>query len=115
MPSSAASKNAPKKIITKTHTRAFGALKSTVVAMCDYDLLGKVFTQGEAVLDLKDYRSFYEGIVVSEERAMEIVKDAENASIVGERSVAIAQKALGFKRGHAKKIGGVPHLQIYKV
>ncbi len=83
--------------------------------MCDHDLLGKVFTQGEAVLDLKDYRSFYEGIVVSEERAMEILKDAENASIVGERSVAIAQKALGFKRGHAKKIGGVPHLQIYKV
>lgn len=103
------------RILARIHERKRTGVTGTVLAVCDEELLGKVFTQGEAVLDLKSYRQFYEGSVVSEIQAIEMLKNAENASIVGERSVEIAQKALGLSKSHAKKIGGVPHLQVYRV
>ena len=102
-------------ILAKVHARPQGGMKRTVLALCDKELLGKVFTQGEKILDLKSYKDFYHGDAVSELQAIEMLKQADNANIVGEKSVSIAAKALGFSKTNVKKIDKIPHLQFYKV
>jgi hypothetical protein len=102
-------------LVAKIHARPYGSLKRVVVALCDKELLGKIFTQGERVLDLKNYRGFYEGNPVSEMEAVELLKMADNANIVGEKSVGIARKAFGTSPVKAKTIKKIPHLQYYKI
>ncbi|HEV8289785.1 MAG TPA: DUF424 domain-containing protein [Candidatus Norongarragalinales archaeon] len=86
-----------------------------VLAMCDENLLGKVFEQGEKVLDLKLYRSFYDGEEVSHAQAVELLRNATNANIVGKASVKAADEVQKGASKNARTIAGVPHLQIYKV
>ncbi|MCX6768129.1 MAG: DUF424 family protein [Candidatus Micrarchaeota archaeon] len=102
-------------IYAKVHERreADGRV-SSVLALCDADLLGKVFKQGDIELDLKKYESFYKGEAVDEKEAAELVRCAGNANVVGEKSVAAAEKALGSKTG-VRRVAGVPQLQIYCV
>ncbi len=85
-----------------------------VVALCDGDLLGKVLEEGGLCLDLKRSRAFYEGKKVSKEEAVELLKSAQNANIVGAKSVACAKIAFG-KTSAPLKIAKVPHLQVYRV
>lgn len=87
----------------------------TVIAACDAQLLGKVLQgEGETILDLKTYKAFY-GEKVSEERLLEMLEDAENLNLVGEKVIGVASKVLPVDASKAKKIGGVPHLQFYKL
>ncbi len=104
-----------KGITAKVHTRIVSGFQRSIVALCDTELLGKTFSQGEVVLDLKAYRSFYEGSAISEIEAIELLRNAENVNIVGEKAIAAAQKAFGAKKVSVKKIKGVPHLQFYRV
>jgi hypothetical protein len=81
-----------------------------IVTICDADLLGKVFDEGNFQLDVKE--SFYNGEKVSEEKALEIIQkmSAEDATfnIVGEKSVNCALKAGIITKEGIKKIKGVP-------
>jgi len=104
-----------KGITAKVHTRIVSGFQRSIVALCDTELLGKTFSEGERVLDLKAYRSFYEGRAISEIEAIELLRNAENVNIVGEKSVGAVQKAFGVKKASVKKIKGVPHLQFYRV
>ncbi|MEM4254920.1 MAG: DUF424 domain-containing protein [Candidatus Norongarragalinales archaeon] len=109
-------RNALKSSITaRVHLRSARGFETKILALCDTELLGKCFTQGEKTLDLKAYRSFYEGYTVTEIQAVELLRNAENVNIVGEKSVAAAQKALGFNKANVKKIKGIPHLQFYRI
>lgn len=84
-----------------------------VTAICDAKLLGKVLREGDVVLDLETHRQFYEGKKVNGDEAVELVRNAENLNLVGEKALAAARKA-GSVSG-AKKIAGVPHLQVYRL
>lgn len=87
----------------------------TVIAACDAHLLGKVLQgEGENILDLKTYRSFY-GEKVSAERLLEMLEGAQNLNLVGEKVIGIAAKVLPVDPKKAKMIGGVPHVQVYRV
>lgn len=86
-----------------------------VLALCDTELLGKVFREGDAVLDLKTYRGFYEGQSVTQEQAESWLKEARNINIVGPRSVECAKKAFSINDAAIKVFGKVPHLQVYYV
>jgi len=86
-----------------------------ILALCDSELLGKVFEEKELILDLKTYHSFYDGEKVNEKKAIELLKNATNINIVGKRSVETAKKALKINAEGVKKIKGIPHLQIYRV
>ncbi len=87
-----------------------------VVALCDADLLGKVFEQGDLCLDLSKSRSFYDGEKVSEQQAIELLKTpGANLNLVGEKSLGAARKALRINEAAVKKISGVPVLQIYRL
>jgi hypothetical protein len=104
-------------IFAKVHERrgTAGSI-SRVVALCDADLIGKVFKKGEVELDLCKYARFYQGDKVSAEEAAELVRGADSVNAVGEKSVEAANRALGKTgSGGAKRVAGVPHLQIYRV
>ncbi len=81
-----------------------------VVAICDSDLIGKYFNEGDLQLDVKE--SFYKGEDVSREKAIEIMKDMskEDATfnIVGEESVDAGIEAGVISENGVIKIHGVP-------
>ena len=81
-----------------------------VVAICDKELIGKMFNEDKAQLDVKE--SFFKGEEVDKEKAKEIIvfyahEDA-TFNIVGERSVAAALELGIISKKGIKKISGVP-------
>ncbi len=82
---------------------------TTIVAICDDDLIGKELREGKLCLKISEY--FYKGEKKSEQEVEEIMKTADNLNIVGKRSVAIALR-LGIIMQHTiLVIQGVPHAQ----
>jgi len=81
-----------------------------VIAICDAELLGKVFEQGDFQLDVKE--SFFKGEKVSEEKAIKIMQDMteEDATfnIIGKKSVNAALKSGIISEDVIKKIQGIP-------
>ncbi len=81
-----------------------------VVAICDKELLGKVFEEGKFQLDVKE--SFYKGRQVNEEEALKIINNLsrEDATfnIIGEKSVNAALKAGVIAEEGIKEIDGIP-------
>jgi hypothetical protein len=81
-----------------------------IVALCDKEILGKTFEEGNFQLDIKE--SFYKGKEVNEEEAIEILKDMamEDATfnIAGEKSVKTAIKAGIIQKNSVGKIAGIP-------
>lgn len=85
-----------------------------IVAICDSELLGKRFEEGEFQLDIKE--SFYKGEKLLEEKAIKIMQDMskEDATfnIVGERSVNTALKAGIISEHGIKKIQNIPFAMV---
>ena len=85
-----------------------------VVALCDAELIGRVLAEGRIRLDLEKYSGFYRGEKVGLPEAVQALRTARNANIVGKKSMAAAREA-GLDVSAAVSISGVPHLQIYKI
>lgn len=81
-----------------------------VVAICDSNLLGKTYEEGNFQLDIKE--SFFKGREVSESELLEIMKDMskEDATfnIVGKDSVNTAIKAGIIEEDSFGEIAGIP-------
>lgn len=81
-----------------------------VVAICDSELLGKMFEEGEFQLHVKE--NFFNGDEVSEDKLIKIMKKmaAEDSTfnIVGTKSVKAGLKAGIISEQGIKKIQGVP-------
>ena len=81
-----------------------------IVAICDSDLLGKKFEEGNKQIDIKE--SFYKGEEKNKEDALKIIQDMskEDATfnIVGKESVNTALEAGIISKEGIKKIKGIP-------
>lgn len=81
-----------------------------VIALCDKDLIGKVFEQGDYKLELKE--SFYKGKEVSEPEAIKLIRAYSNEdatfNIVGKNSIDTALKAGIIKENIIKTVNGIP-------
>jgi len=81
-----------------------------VVSICDSELLGKKFEQGNLQLDLTG--EFFKGEEKNEQETLEIMKDAstEDASfnLVGKQAVQLALKSGIISKEGIKKVQGVP-------
>lgn len=81
-----------------------------VVAICDKELLGKKFEEGEFQIDVKE--NFFLGKEVSEKEIIEIINDMakEDATfnIVGENSVNLVLKTGIINKEGIKTIQGIP-------
>ena len=85
-----------------------------VVTLCDKELLGKCFEEGEFQLDIKE--SFYKGDETTEEEAIILLQNMSNEdatfNIVGKKSVNTALKAGVISQEGVGKIKGIPFALI---
>jgi hypothetical protein len=92
-------------MIVKKHLRD-GRL---IVAVCDKDILGKVFEEGERILDLTS--DFYKGEERTEEETIPLLKEAFTIDFVGDKSVDMAIKKGFIDEANIIRIQDVPHAQ----
>jgi hypothetical protein len=85
-----------------------------VVAVCDEELIGKVFEEGDFQLDVKE--NFYRGETFSGDEAIRILQDMalEDATfnIVGKESVEAAIAAGIIEEESVGEIGGIPFVLV---
>lgn len=81
------------------------------VAVCDSELLGKRFEEGNMQLDVN--KDFYGGEKKSEKEVVEILKDAElddaTFNFVGKKAIRAGIKAGIIDEGCVMEIQGIPH------
>ena len=98
------------KLLVKIH----GSYRK-IVAMCDSNLLGKKFEEGNLQLEINEH--FYEGKEMSEEEIEKLISVLENESpsynIVGEKSIELFLKRNLILKEGVKKISGVPYAMIF--
>ncbi len=80
-----------------------------ILAICDENLLGKRFEEGEFVLEINN---FWKGELVGEEKAKELAKKATIINAVGENAVKLVFELGLAEKGMEKKVKGIPHVQI---
>lgn len=80
-----------------------------VVAICDKELLGKKFEQGDMQIEIS---SFFDGEHKTEPEVLEIIKNASSEdvsfNIVGKKSIKTALKAGIISKEGIKTIQGIP-------
>ncbi len=88
-----------------------------ILAMCDEELIGRVFKEGKTELDMPRYAGFYKGELVSEKDAEMAAKDIGfySANVVGERSVKVMMDINACRAEDIRRIEGIPFIHIYKM
>jgi uncharacterized protein len=81
-----------------------------IIAVCDNDILGKIFEEGEKQIEIKE--NFFGGEEIGEVKLIELLKDwiKEDATfnIVGKNSVQAALKAGIISQEGIKTIQDIP-------
>ncbi len=87
-----------------------------IVALCDSELLGKKFEEGNKQLDLRE--NFYKGEELNEERIIALLKDYQKDdatfNIVGENAVKTALKSGIIDKNGVGKIAGIPYALVLR-
>lgn len=89
--------------------------KGKIIAVCDKELIDKCLKQGKIILDIKSHASFYKGKIVKEEEVINAIQSGDSLNLVGEKCIALADKLGIINKQNAKKIQGIPHIQVYKI
>ncbi len=97
------------EICFKTHKQG-GDL---IVAMCDIDILGKTFREGQ--LNLHVNSQFYDGARLSLDEGFGQIDRATIVNLTGSRVVERAVKEGVVHRGAIIRISGVPHAMWVKI
>ncbi len=87
--------------------------KNVILAVCDYDLLGKTLREGKIVFHIKN--EFYNGRKATVDEAVGLIGNSTIVNLVGKCCV---EKAIAEGYVHPEavlKIEGVPHAQIVKL
>lgn len=95
--------------------RTFKKGKEKIVAVCDSELIGKVLREGELVLNLDKYASFYRGEEADELAVERELQSATSINLVGERATGIAERMKLIKKSDIRHIQKIPHVQVYKI
>ncbi|MDG6914995.1 MAG: DUF424 domain-containing protein [Nitrososphaerota archaeon] len=92
--------------------RSIAWKNSSVVNVCDADLIGKTLVEGELKMHIS--KDFYGGDLVGEEETMRLLRGSSMISLAGKMSVGIAlANKLGSPQA-VRVVQGVPFLMIYK-
>ncbi|VVB84253.1 Uncharacterised protein [uncultured archaeon] len=85
----------------------------TMVAVCDRNIVGKKFREGDLVLKLEE--NFYKGAEASEKDVKEALLSATIANIAGKKSIACAVDCGCIDPDTIIFIEGVPHAQMVRI
>ncbi len=84
-----------------------------LVAVCDEELLGQVFEEGEVVLDVRE--EFYGGERLTESEVLEVLREATIANLTGREAVRVGIRAGVIDRKNVLEVQGVPHAQMVRM
>lgn len=87
--------------------------EAVVLAVCDAELLGKTFRDGDIVLDVPE--RYYGGEEAGEDHIRELLSEADIISLVGAACIELAIDLGLAEWRFVKRVGGVPHLNIYRL
>ncbi len=87
--------------------------RQLIVAVCDKEIIGKKFQDGELTLKLEP--SFYKGQDVSESEVKEALSCATIANIAGEKAIACAVECGCVEPDTVIFIEGIPHAQMIRI
>ncbi len=83
---------------------------STVLAACDFELLGKKFEEGK--LELHIGKEFYGGQNIGNE-VLDLFPKADIINIAGSKIVSLALEHNWVSKDGIIKVKGIPHAQIF--
>ena len=92
-------------MIVKVHKKN----EKTLVAVCDNDLIGKKFEEGELQLDLTS--DFYAGQDLDVKETGDLIRNANMVNFVGKEAIKLGINEGIIEEDHIKKIAGIPHAQ----
>ena len=99
--------------------KSYTTEKGVMIAMCDKELIDSILTEGEVVIDVKSYSSFYKGDLLNPTTAkqkLDLHKESiYSANIVGKESVDIAIEKSIIVSDNVKQVSGVPYAQAYRI
>jgi uncharacterized protein len=85
---------------------------STMINMCDVELIGMKLEQGDLVIDIS--KEYFQQEIIEEFQAERLLRLCSIANLVGERIVKLAIDLRLAKEMSIKRISGVPFLMIFK-
>lgn len=94
----------------KFYINTFRQGRDLLLAVCDEDILGKYFEEGELVLDIKS--DFYGGRLVVKEEYSRLLDESTIVNLVGENCIKIAVDDGHVDNERILRVQGVPHAQI---
>ena len=86
---------------------------STVVAVCDRELLDRRLKHGDLELHVSEY--FYGTTPADEGDVVRAIRDGNNINLIGEQAVGVAVDLGMVERSGCMMIEGIPHAQIVRV
>jgi len=93
-------------ILVKTHQNPEG---QKILALCDKELLGKKFEEGNRQLDLTT--DFYNGQEKTEAEIQKLIREVYIINLVGKESLQLIEK-LKLSPDHIITVQGIPHAEI---
>jgi uncharacterized protein len=85
---------------------------STMVNICDIELVGTKLEHGDIVVDIT--KEYFQQEIIEENKAKNLLQTCSIANLVGERIVDQAIKLRLAKEISIKRICGIPFLMIFK-
>jgi hypothetical protein len=97
-------------MIVRKHLTPNGEL---LLAVCDTELLGQHFEEGEFQLDCSS--DFYKGDELSKEDLLALLKHCIIANVVGRESIGVLLEAGLVKASAVKTIAAIPYAHVVKI
>ena len=86
-----------------------------ILAVADKDVLGKKYESNKRMLDLISFSSFYKGEIANKEQIQKMLLECTSANLVGKRACSIALSTGLAKSQDIVDIGGLSHIQLYRI
>jgi hypothetical protein len=88
-------------------------MQMTVLAICDKEIIGKTFEEGNLSVTAKE--RFYKGEEITEKEFDVLVREASSLNLLGNKCVGLAVKKNLVDEKSVIVIQGIKHAQIYKL
>ena len=83
--------------------------RGPVISICDADIMGKTFEEGNRILDLSS--DYYIGDLKSESELNNLIKGSCNLNFIGENSVNFGIKNELIEEQNILRVQKIPHAQ----
>lgn len=97
----------------KIYAKVYRTGGEILVAACDEDIIGLIFSEGEICLEIK--REFYGGELMETDRLVSLLSEATIANLTGNHAVNTAIDNGFIGRNNVLEISNVKHAQMINI